>query len=208
MNSVVVRKIFAHVFAGAVLDAIAVARKTKFSMLFKEIIFNGANINTKRRKGRIFIILTCFFLLLIFIILILENTEKPNIQESGDIFFNEEIMIKNAKIFVAIADNPAARDRGLSGLSHLKENQGMLFLFNEPGIYGFWMKDMNFDIDFIWMHNNKIVEITENAQASHYPENLKTYFPSKIINSVLEVNAGWAQKNNIEVGDEIKKIGI
>lgn len=198
----VAKIMFVNTVASASLIAIAVVKKTQFSMLSKEKISNGGNNNIKRK---IFIIFVFLLFLLIFIILILNKTEKTKTKENG-IFFNQEIMVKNNKIFVAIADNPITRERGLSEVSRLEENQGMLFLFNEPGIYNFWMKDMKFDIDLIWIHNNKIVEITENVPAPDNPENLKVYFPSKIINSVLEVNAGWAQRNKIEVGDEIQTI--
>ena len=159
---------------------------------------------SKKGKGLIFIALFAFLLILVFIFITLEDGKKPKNQETNNVLFNQEVLIGNARVFVAIADNPMKRDRGLSGVPSLKENQGMLFLFKDPGIYYFWMKDMNFDLDFIWIHNNKIVEITENAPAPDRSGYLRKYFPSKTIDSVLEVNAGWVQKNKIELGDEIK----
>src|SRR4030042_2564613 len=62
--------------------------------------------------------------------------------------------INGQKIFVEIADTPEKRSQGLSGRDNLSQNQGMLFIFNQPAIPSFWMKDMNFPLDFIWINNN------------------------------------------------------
>jgi hypothetical protein len=67
------------------------------------------------------------------------------------------------------------------------------------------MKDMKFPIDIIWISGDEVVGIDENAE----PEpgkplsDLKIYYPPREIDSVLEVNAGTAEKYNLKVGDTV-----
>jgi uncharacterized membrane protein (UPF0127 family) len=73
------------------------------------------------------------------------------------------------------------------------------------------MKDMLIPLDFIWVANGKIVKIDKNvpAPAPNTPDgNLKTYSPGTPIDYVLEVNAGFSDKNNIKVGDSVNLSGI
>jgi uncharacterized protein len=116
--------------------------------------------------------------------------------------FNQ-IEINNKTINVEIADTSAKREKGLSYHKLLSEDEGMLFIFDQPARYGFWMKDMNFDLDFIWIKNNKIVEITNNV--SHNNQG-KVYQPDMAIDSVLEINAGYAERNKFKIGDILKII--
>ena len=93
------------------------------------------------------------------------------------------------------------RSRGLSQKELLAENAGMLFIFESPGVPGFWMKDMNFSIDIIWIGSHKrVVDITENLAPETFPEVFK---PKAQIQYVLEVNAGWVDEHNISIGDTI-----
>ena len=82
----------------------------------------------------------------------------------------------------------------------------MLFVFDKKTIPTFWMKEMNFDIDIVWITEGKIVGIEKNAHA--YPagtsdSELPKYWPSAPVNYVLEVNAGYCEKYNIEEGNEV-----
>ena len=75
----------------------------------------------------------------------------------------------------------------------------MLFVFDKPDTYGFWMKDMHFSIDMIWLDENfRVVTVASDVPANSYP---KTYHPTDKSLYVLETNAGYAEKNNIKVGD-------
>ena len=79
----------------------------------------------------------------------------------------------------------------------------MIFVFSKPDKYRFWMPDMHFPIDIIWTNNGKIVGITENASNEFNPANPIFYTPQKPAQYVLEVNAGFSEKNNINIGDKI-----
>lgn len=98
-----------------------------------------------------------------------------------------------------ISDTKEARDRGLSGLKSLDSTKGMLFVFDKPDFYSFWMKDMNFPIDIVWMdHEFTILEIQKNISPNTYPKVFRS--PQKAL-YVLEVNAGFADKLKMKVGD-------
>ena len=70
----------------------------------------------------------------------------------------------------------------------------------------FWMKDMKFAIDIIWINDSEIVQIDKNVQPpapNTVDEDLLLYIPSQPIDYVLEVNANFTEENNIKVGDSI-----
>ncbi len=117
------------------------------------------------------------------------------------------LKLNNCSIRVEIADTPALRRRGLSGRKSLAENAGMLFIFERPEYYYFWMKDMNFALDLIWVLNGKIVDITPHVSPPAGPvRRLTRYRPSSPADRVLEVKAGVAEKCGVKVGDEITGI--
>lgn len=121
--------------------------------------------------------------------------------------------IGNQTLMIDIANTEVQRAQGLSNRPTMAENQGMLFDFSGTGSFSpaFWMKDMNFNLDLIWIKNNKIIGITPDVPKPIENWSLKIgnlplyYSPAQEpIDMVLEVNANWCQKNNIKVGDEIK----
>ena len=120
-----------------------------------------------------------------------------------------EVKIGDNSITVEIADSPEKRSQGLSGRSSLPNNQGMLFVFNEAGKYPFWMKDMKFPIDIIWINDGGVVAITSHANPEIYNDSsLTTYKPKEPARYVLEVNANYTLENNIKVGDGVEISGL
>lgn len=112
------------------------------------------------------------------------------------------VEINGVRVMVDTAISPEARNQGLSGRPELAEDEGMLFVFDITSEYGFWMKDMNFPIDMIWIaEDGKIVYIKKDARPELYPE---VYIPDRKAKYVLEVVSGFSDKNNIKLGDEIK----
>lgn len=118
------------------------------------------------------------------------------------------VQINNIKIPVEIAKTEAEVQKGLSGRKSLATDKGMLFVFNKPDYYRFWMPNMNFPIDIIWIDQNKIVGIHESVSNQFDPKNPKFYTPSQPADRVLEVNAGFAQKNKIKTSDQINFYNI
>ena len=107
---------------------------------------------------------------------------------------------------VEVAGTPLARSEGLSLRDSLGLEEGMLFLFKDSGKHGFWMKDMKFAIDIVWIQGDRIVGFKKNAQPE--PEksmfNLTTYRPPTEVDKVLEINAGLVDQYGIGVGDKVE----
>ena len=77
----------------------------------------------------------------------------------------------------------------------------MIFVFEKVGNYGFWMKDMNFPLDILWINDNfKVVGIEKNLATSTYPKSFGSKYKAMY---VLEISAGYSNKNNIKIGDKI-----
>lgn len=103
---------------------------------------------------------------------------------------------------VEVVATPQERSRGLSGRTELLEGHGMLFVFPRSGLYSFWMPDMNFAIDIIWIDERfEVVYIEEDIGPETYPESFISDVPARF---VLEVNAGGVDKYDVEVGDVIR----
>lgn len=119
-----------------------------------------------------------------------------------------KIQINGINLAIEIADSPDKRKKGLSGRETIATNSGMLFVFPKPDYYNFWMKDMRFALDLIWINNGSIVDITKNTSPpspGQADSSLSIYTPSQIADSVLEVNAGFVAANGIKIGDKIQK---
>jgi uncharacterized membrane protein (UPF0127 family) len=111
------------------------------------------------------------------------------------------IYAPSSTISVLVAADDTSREQGLSGVAFMNENDGMLFVFDKPQIPGFWMKNMNFPLDIVWIdQNKKVVSISEDIATSTYP---KAFSPKSPISYVLEINAGTVRKFGISVGAKL-----
>lgn len=136
------------------------------------------------------------------------NTANKNIsQKDREVEKKTPTATINDKVFkLDVAKTPEELAKGLSGREILDQDQGMLFVFEEPSIRTFWMKDMNFALDMIWVNDGKIIYISKNVQP---PEEgtpdykLSRYSSKKEVDYVLEINAGLSDALGFEVGDEI-----
>ena len=115
-----------------------------------------------------------------------------------------EVTIGTTKVSVEIADDEAERKKGLGGRESIGQDEGMLFVFpQKTSNLVFWMKEMSFPIDIIWIDENKIVKIDKNVQPEPgvSDNNLKRYYPETEVNFVLEVSAGFSKNRGARVGD-------
>lgn len=114
----------------------------------------------------------------------------------------------HGKVFnLEIADTPDKQSKGLSQRDTLQQDQGMLFTFNKSDTYTFWMKDMRFPIDMIFVSGEKVVTIHHNVQpftGSDKQPNLSLYSANKPADKVIEINGGLAEKNKLKEGDSVK----
>jgi uncharacterized membrane protein (UPF0127 family) len=127
-----------------------------------------------------------------------ESTFSPNPA------FTEELktmLVGDTALRVAVADSAEERTQGLSGTSALPPGTGLFFVFESDNRPGFWMKDMLFPIDIIWIaRGGDVVGIEENVSPETYP---RVYRPSKSIRYVLEVPAGFSALNNVQKSTKI-----
>jgi len=116
------------------------------------------------------------------------------------------VAIGGQTIYVEVADTTETQARGLSFRNSIGPNDGMLFVFDSPGNYGFWMKDMRFPIDIVWINNDKVVGFEENIdpQIGVQTEDLKIYYPPEPVNRVLEIRAGGVGSLGIRTGDRFQ----
>ena len=122
--------------------------------------------------------------------------------------YSTPLQIGDTNLLVEIADSQQKQTLGLSNRPLLENTQGMLFDFRNTKTTRpiFWMKDMLFDLDIIWIENLTVVEITKNVPApnDNTPDaKLIRYTPQVNANMVLEVRSGWSEENKIKVGDKI-----
>jgi len=115
----------------------------------------------------------------------------------------ERIQVGEVMVEVEVRDTMAGRVQGLSGVEKLDDDEGMLFVFPVEGKFSFWMKEMKFDLDFVWIKGDKVVGITEGVKAPKQGEIAVMVEPEEGVNMVLEVNSGWVKRNEIKVGDKV-----
>lgn len=114
------------------------------------------------------------------------------------------LTINNQPIKVELAKTSEEIARGLSGREKLDENSGMLFVFNKSGNYPFWMKEMKFNLDAVFVNGQEVVDLAENIP---FPQNNKepqTFLSKVDFDQVLEVNSGMIKRLNIKIGDKIE----
>lgn len=133
-------------------------------------------------------------------VLIFINTNKDRTTEVGKGLVT--IRINGAEVLAEVARTPEELAKGLSGRESLEENHGMLFYLEKRKVATFWMKGMQFPLDIIWIDNEKIIHIDKNAGI---PEagNTPSFTSPQAVTHVLEVNAGFAEESNIEVGNRV-----
>lgn len=112
------------------------------------------------------------------------------------------LKIGQAEVMVEAAVTAEQKSQGLAGKDSLGENEGMMFVFELPGQYGFWMKGMKFPLDFVWIRQGKVVEVSESVSAE---DQTQVYQPKEPIDAMLEVNAGWAARHGVKMGDDVVK---
>lgn len=119
------------------------------------------------------------------------------------------IIIGNCSFKYEIAKTDEQRRQGLSGRQFLPQDAGMLFVFEKPQNLNFWMKEMNFDLDFIWFSGEKIVDLDENVPApKNNNDDIAQVAPKGKADKVLEINAGQIKACGIELNSEVKNLPI
>ncbi len=114
------------------------------------------------------------------------------------------VLMPKGALEVEVANTRASRELGLSGRERMGDDEGLLFVFDEPGRYGFWMKDMKFSLDIIWINQNGVVvDIERKVTPESYKEK-KTFINKSEAVYVLEINSGLSEKFGLYLGSKVK----
>lgn len=137
------------------------------------------------------------------LVIVQKKSESSNVNSRVEM---QEIVLKDKKLQVEVMRSSSQKAQGLIGHKPLNEDEGMLFVFDgsfdQPS---FWMKNMNFAIDIIWIADSRVVGFDENA----LPDNGETLYPAPTrVEYVLEVYSGYVRDNNIKIGDAINLGGL
>jgi uncharacterized membrane protein (UPF0127 family) len=115
-------------------------------------------------------------------------------------------------VHAELADNEAVRERGLMFRTDLPAGQGMLFVFDEPGRYPFWMQNCLIPIDIVWLDvEGKVVTVAASVPPCRLPacnppcasDACPTYGGEALAKYVLEVPSGFAKQHDVKVGEGI-----
>lgn len=115
----------------------------------------------------------------------------------------QRVAINGKQWAVETVSEPKEMLLGLSGRVSLPAGQGMFFVFNDLAERTFWMKDMRFPLDIVWIRNDEVVGVSYDAMPEG-PEPRNFYYSKLPVNRVLEINNGEAMKFNIKIGDKVK----
>ena len=95
------------------------------------------------------------------------------------------------------------RAMGLMFRPSLPRDHAMLFLFDEPGFHGIWMKNCRFPIDILWLDaQHRIVHVAERVPPCR-KEPCPVYQPLQRASYVVELNAGQAKLEKARVGSAV-----
>jgi uncharacterized protein len=137
---------------------------------------------------------TPLFIIGISILLIVFGGGSFYLSHKGDA---TKIQIAGSRFSAEIADTPMARERGLSGRDSLAQNKAMLFIFDGVSTHCFWMSDMKFSIDIVWLNEqNQVTSIEKNVSPETYPKNF-----CHDGHAVIEFAAGTADRLRLQPGD-------
>ncbi len=117
-----------------------------------------------------------------------------------------KVKVGNVVLNVEVANTNEKRAKGLSGINSIPKDYGMLFEFSETEKHTFWMKGVKFPLDFIWIRDNIVVDITPNVQppaVGQSDELLPKYQSKEAVNKVLEVAGGTVAATGIKIGDKL-----
>lgn len=166
-----------------------------------------------RSNKYIFFIL--FIILLAIFWVVINNQAKPKVVKQPDkvsnVISTPQVVLKGTTFALEIVDTPDKQRQGLSGRENLATNQAMLFIFDQPKIMNFWMKDMKFNIDLLWINGNEIVAWEKNMLAPEIglaDDKLLIYTSPFPVDKVLELSSGTIDSLSLQINDKIELLNV
>jgi uncharacterized protein len=132
---------------------------------------------------------------------------------SGALMFNtpEQTQVINVNfpggtvLKAEVADTPEKLLFGLAFRNVLPSDEGMLYIFEESGPHRVWTKEFQFPVDVIWVDESKVVVHVVEKALPCFESQCPWYGPPpQDARYVIEANAGFVDKANVEIGTQLK----
>jgi uncharacterized protein len=166
------------------------------------------NIVQLKLIGSLLVVFVVGVLLLVIINTSTNRTHADNflggVSAPSDRYLKAEVTVNNYKLIADLALTQDQQTKGLAVKNTINESQGMLFVFEHPSLESFWMKDMKFPIDIIWMDSNRsVVFIAPNLRPCPAVGDCPAYVPAKESMYVLETKAGFSHRHDVKPGSQM-----
>ncbi|MEK7598419.1 MAG: DUF192 domain-containing protein [Patescibacteria group bacterium] len=111
------------------------------------------------------------------------------------------VSINGKSLAAELVATKEKKELGLSGREKLCENCAMLFVYENKGVYPFWMKDMRFDLDMAWLLGSEVVYLARDVPYAR--GTAETINPGNFADKIMEMNAGTISRLGIKIGDQV-----
>lgn len=130
----------------------------------------------------------------------------PTRQVAASGYAEASVIFSDNHVRVRIPSTDKLKEKGLAGVENLSDDEGMLWIYDPPRRVAFWMKGMHIPLDFVWLHSGRVVDLTQNVQPPSSPvdTDLEIIDPGVPVDAVLEVAAGYVQRQGVKVGDAVE----
>ncbi len=146
-----------------------------------------------------------FFVILIILVIAFMFVQNYLKTHNISLFSRASATIRGHSFTLSVAASDKDKQIGLSEKASLGKDEGMLFSFSKPDYYPFWMKNMKFPIDIVYINNNHIVTIDANVQPPKTSSDpLPIILPDEPADTVVELSAGISETYHFQKGDEVK----
>ena len=158
------------------------------------------------RKLNYIILCVAVFMLIVMRLAVMMSHKTPEVVTATTTINTTQmdmgtLTVASSTFSVMIAQTPDETTRGLSGMTSLPQDKGMLFIFDDNIVRGFWMPDMHFAIDMVWIDSNwRVIGIAQHATPESYPKVFYSNGPAKY---VLEVSDGASRTWGIATGTQL-----
>lgn len=131
--------------------------------------------------------------------------QKPKVianSRCGSYRSDKTVKVGSAEINAEVAQNTVQLEKGLGGRPCIEPDRGMLFVFSRPSHYAFWMKDMKFPIDMVWIGaDHKVAGLEVDVKPSTYPDHFVN--KDKPAQYVLELKANRTKELGLNIGSTV-----
>ncbi len=114
---------------------------------------------------------------------------------------DKKIFTPNKNFYVSVTQNEEQRNLGLSNTKSLDIDTVKLFIFDKPDYYGFWMKDMLYPIDIVFLDSEmQVISYIDDVDPTSYP---KTFYPESPALYVMEMNSGERKSSGLDKNTKV-----